>query len=124
MACKHLADWLYTRLPRPLTPLLTCSFFISGGDDIEFEISLNGVRQRELCGGGASNNREDTYQTTLFVPEDKAPGMDLHITMVLIMPFQQQYLTCTSTPEQLADRLVGLPQRCLASTSSTTRCPA
>ena len=60
-----------------------CSFFISGGGvDIEFEISLNGVRQRELCGGGASNNREDTYQTTLFVPEDKAPGMDTSSPMM------------------------------------------
>ena len=51
-----------------------CSFFISGGDNIEFELSLEGVRQREICGGGAGNNREDTYQTTLYVPEDKAPG--------------------------------------------------
>ena len=58
-----------------------CSFFISGGDNIEFEISLDGVRQRELCGSGAGNNREDTYQTTLFVPEDKAPGMSVWLQL-------------------------------------------
>ena len=75
--------------------LLACSFFISGGDNIEFEISLDGVRQRELCGTGASNNREDTYQTTLYVPEDKAPGGDMNRIQLNCLV---QLIACYSMP--------------------------
>lgn len=53
-----------------------CSFYISGGDEIELKLTLDGHVQRELTGSACSDTRQDTYSTNLYVGHNIAPGDD------------------------------------------------
>lgn len=57
-----------------LVILLACSFFLTGGDDVEMAVSWDGKQEQEIAVATPGQLPDKTSCTSFFVPPDKAPG--------------------------------------------------